>query len=631
MKRMLIGLVCALALVCAALTASAEPAITRNGYTAYLGAENHLYLVDPTGKAQVLEKPIGDIVDLTDTLLYCVSTEGQLISISLDGTQSSYLSQSEPTQEQLDAITSEPLYTLDGTTLTIPAGAETNTALSTTAIVACTNGETLFWIEAGVAGSTTLKSLQLNMENAPTQVIGDGVTSPLSMIATDDTLTMVAGDHTVTVVTLLDRGRQTYPATSQLTTHAVSIGGQLVRYDKDIITGKYTTEASIQPLTLLTPVTTSQSYVAPGASTATPTTQPTVTPTLRPQVTTAPSSSSSGSTSTSDDTLRKGDKGSEVRKMQKRLSELGYPVGVIDGVWGDDTQLAVNLFQCAIGYTERDYATSGMLKKLYAKNAPVYDPYAPLKKGDRGTDVLLMQSTLAIMGYNPGKLDGVYGANTVAAVSRFQQVAGYPITGEADATTLKLLYSLDCPLNPDVYPTATPVPTEAPTETPTAAPTEAPTETPTTEPTNAPAEEPTTEPTNAPTEEPTAEPTQAPTEEPTAEPTQAPTEEPTAEPTQAPTEEPTAEPAQTLESVTLAEMKDDPKVGDELQVQITPAGLSVTYQWYRYNPDGDDIAIDRATASTYELTQEDVGYRLYCKVTASGVTKKTDLTKAIIA
>lgn len=462
MKRMIIGFACAIALLCVALTASAEPAITRNGYTAYLGANNYLYLQDPTGKAQFLEKPIADVVELTDTLLYCVSQEGQLISISLDGTASHYLTNSQPTQEQLDAIMAAPLYKLEGTTLTLAGSDPVATALSTTAVAACTNGETLYWIESGIAGTTTLKALQLGVENAATLVIGEGVTSPLSMLVADDTLTMVAGDHTVTVVSLLDRSRQTYPATSQLTTHAIAVGGQLVRYDKDVTTGKYTTEANIQALALLGPVTTDPTYAAPEVPTATPTTPPVTTATPRPTTTTKPSSSSSSSSTS--DTLRKGDKGSDVRKMQKRLSELGYPVGVIDGVWGDDTQLAVNLFQCAISYTEHDYATSGMLKKLYAKNAPAYDLYAALKKGDKGTDVLIMQTTLQIMGYDPGKLDGVYGANTAKAVSLFQKVAGLKVTGEADSATLKVLYSLDCPLNPDVYPTEKP--TESPTEAP---------------------------------------------------------------------------------------------------------------------------------------------------------------------
>ena len=556
MKRMLIGLVCVMALMCLALTASAEPAITRNGYTAYLGANNHLYLVDPTGNAQVLEKPIADVVELTDKLLYCISDQGQLISISLDGTQSSYLTNTQPTQEQLQAIMTAPLYTLEGTTLTIPSASNLSTALSTTAIVACTNGDTLYWIESGVAGATTLKALQLGVENAVTQVIGEGVTSPLSMIATDDTLTMVAADHTVTVVTLLNRNRQTYPATSQLTTHAIVIGGQLVRYDKDLTTGKFTTEENIQALAQLNALN-APTYVPVTAATVTPSMQPTVTPTAKPTATTRPSTSSSSSSSSSSDTLSKGDKGSEVRKMQKRLAELGYPVGVIDGVWGDDTQLAVNLFQCAIGYTERNYATSSMLKKLYAKNAPVYDPCAPLKKGDKGTDVLIMQTTLALMGYDPGKLDGVYGTNTIAAVKRFQEVAGLSVTGEADANTLKLLYSADCPLNPDVYPTATPAPTDTPTDAPTSAPTEA----------------------------------------------------------------PTTEPAKTkitkatiVDKYTKKPLSGAAKIGDELTVAVDPEGATFSVIWH-YEKDEENILSEQLT---YTVSNKDSGKKIVCTVTGTG-------------
>lgn len=560
MKRMLIGLACVAALLCVALTASAEPAITRNGYTAYLGENNHLYLQDPTGKTQVLEKPIADVVELSDTLLYCISQEGQLISISLDGTQSSYLTNTMPTQEQLDEIMSAPLFTLDGTTLTVANGSTVDTALSTTAIAACTNGETLFWMESGIAGATTLKFLQLNVPGAAAQVIGDGVTSPLSMIATDDTLTMVAADHTVTVVTLLDRNRQTYPATSQLTTHAVSVGGQLIRYDKDVTTGQYTTEANIQTLSLLTPATTAPTYVASSVATNAPTTKPQATTTVRPTTTTKPSTSSSSSSSS--DTLRKGDKGSDVRKMQKRLAELGYPVGVVDGVWGDDTQLAVNLFQCAIGYTERDYATSSMLNKLYSKKAPVYDPYAPLKKGDKGTDVLIMQTTLAIMGYNPGKLDGVYGANTVEAVKAFQKVAGLKVTGEADAATLKVLYSLDCPLNPDVYPTATPTPapTDKPTDKPTTAPTDKPTNTPTTEPTKTKITKVTI-----------------------------------------------------VDSDTKKPLTKEPKPGDELTVLVEPEGATFTCEWH-YENETEVIGRD----VTFTVRTKDLGKKIVCTVTGTG-------------
>lgn len=461
MKRIIICLICLTALLCVALSASAEPVMTHGGYTAYLGENNYLYLQTPV-KTMWLTTPIADIVEISDTLLYCIDQDGRLLSIELDGTQSNYIAM-QPTQEQIDAVRNAPQFKLEGTLLTLNNNAPVDTALSTTAIFACVNTDTLFWIEADATGATTLKSLLLTDANAITQVLGAGVTSPLSLIATDETVTMVAADHTVTVVTLLDRSRVTYPAASELTTHAVAIGGQLIRYNLDSETGKYTTEANIQTLSALNLPTEAPTYsVGVPVTTVTPSVAPVVT-TARPTSTSRPSTSSSSSSSSSSAVLSKGDRGSDVRKMQKRLSELGYPVGVVDGIWGDDTQLAVNLFQCAIGYSERNYATSGMLNKLYGKNAPVYNPYAPLKQGDRGTDVLIMQTTLKLMGFDPGKLDGIYGKDTVAAVSVFQLVAGLEVTGEADEDTLKLLYSPNCPMNPSVHPTPTPGPDETTT------------------------------------------------------------------------------------------------------------------------------------------------------------------------
>ncbi|MBQ7864768.1 MAG: peptidoglycan-binding protein, partial [Clostridia bacterium] len=227
-----------------------------------------------------------------------------------------------------------------------------------------------------------------------------------------------------------------------------------------------------------------------------------------------------------DGRISKGDTGSAVRKMQRRLLELGYPVGKVDGDFGENTLLAVNLFQCAIGYRNRTYASEAMLNKLYNKNAPAYDPYAPLKEGDEGADVEIMQTFLDELGYSVGEkgIDGKFGKDTKAAVGQFQLVAGLKVTGEADAETLKLLYDEENPI-PNATPSPVP-PTDAPTQAPTDMPTQAPTDTPT--------QAPTDEPTQAPTDAHTQAPTDTPTEEPTQEPTQAPTEAPTEEPTQEP-------------------------------------------------------------------------------------------------
>jgi len=48
-------------------------------------------------------------------------------------------------------------------------------------------------------------------------------------------------------------------------------------------------------------------------------------------------------------------------------------------------------------------------------------PTAPLKPGDSGDQVKVLQTALAKLGYSPGKVDGEYGPSTTAAVKEFQK------------------------------------------------------------------------------------------------------------------------------------------------------------------------------------------------------------------
>ena len=161
-----------------------------------------------------------------------------------------------------------------------------------------------------------------------------------------------------------------------------------------------------------------------------------------------------------------------MRKIQTRLSELGYPIWKIDGIYGDETQLAINLFCDAIHVREHRYITLKVQTKLFAKNAPYYDPYLPLKVGDQGVSVLYMQTRLKELGYDPGKPDGVYGKNTVAAVALFQAVNGMsPGPGDrekpGEAASSELLELLFAPEpTPSPFPVITPTPVPAPTATP---------------------------------------------------------------------------------------------------------------------------------------------------------------------
>ena len=47
-----------------------------------------------------------------------------------------------------------------------------------------------------------------------------------------------------------------------------------------------------------------------------------------------------------------------------------------------------------------------------------------LRLGSRGSDVMEIQALLSKIGYNPGKIDGIFGSQTMQAVMQFQRNNG---------------------------------------------------------------------------------------------------------------------------------------------------------------------------------------------------------------
>lgn len=63
------------------------------------------------------------------------------------------------------------------------------------------------------------------------------------------------------------------------------------------------------------------------------------------------------------------------------------------------------------------------------------DAHALVGYGDRGSAVSDVQSVLSDWGYNPGGVDGVFGADTEAAVKRFQTFNGITVDGVVGPST----------------------------------------------------------------------------------------------------------------------------------------------------------------------------------------------------
>ena len=162
----------------------------------------------------------------------------------------------------------------------------------------------------------------------------------------------------------------------------------------------------------------------------------------------------------------------EVRALQRRLKELGWYSGSVDGDFGPATLEAVKGFQKANGLTVDGKAGEKTLEKLRSAKAvskktamakssstkatakvtvkPTAKPTATpnlskdyyLEKGSSGKKVKTLQNRLIELGYLSGKATGEYDSATRAAVLAFQK--SYKELwddGVAGPQTLKLLYS----------------------------------------------------------------------------------------------------------------------------------------------------------------------------------------------
>ena len=170
----------------------------------------------------------------------------------------------------------------------------------------------------------------------------------------------------------------------------------------------------------------------------------------------APESKPSGSVPTR--VLKVGTRGDDVKQLQSKLNELGYPCGAVDGVFGNATRTAVMNFQKANGLTVDGIAGPATLAKLF-KDAPAANPpnnppgsgssnqgsKAPisqtLKMGSTGEQVKILQNRLNELGYSVGTADGIFGAKTRNAVIAFQKDNGLAADGIVGQKTIEKLFA----------------------------------------------------------------------------------------------------------------------------------------------------------------------------------------------
>lgn len=69
----------------------------------------------------------------------------------------------------------------------------------------------------------------------------------------------------------------------------------------------------------------------------------------------------------------------------------------------------------------------------------LHQPWKTAFKGHKGSDIVLIQQRLQYWGLYQGKCDGIFGWSTEAAVKKFQEKYGLPLTGQVDEDDYRAL------------------------------------------------------------------------------------------------------------------------------------------------------------------------------------------------
>lgn len=130
---------------------------------------------------------------------------------------------------------------------------------------------------------------------------------------------------------------------------------------------------------------------------------------------------------------RMGDEGAAVRDIQERLDALGYPSEPDErSVFSDGTRQAVRGFQKAKGLDVDGIVGPDTWRSLYEAGYRLGDRMLFLRRPMmRGEDVSEIQSRLSSLGFDVGKVDGIFGPKTEQAILDFQHNRGLAEDGKA--------------------------------------------------------------------------------------------------------------------------------------------------------------------------------------------------------
>lgn len=143
--------------------------------------------------------------------------------------------------------------------------------------------------------------------------------------------------------------------------------------------------------------------------------------------------------------LRRGDRDVAVGEIRARLSKMGFSVDCDEPTFFDERlDVAIRAFQSARGLTPDGIIGPLTLNSLEEALWALGDRTLSFTPGNlmQGDDVVTLQQRLTTLGFDCGKVDGIFGKRTDAALRDFQKSVGIEIDGIAASKTFEAFHRL---------------------------------------------------------------------------------------------------------------------------------------------------------------------------------------------
>lgn len=141
--------------------------------------------------------------------------------------------------------------------------------------------------------------------------------------------------------------------------------------------------------------------------------------------------------------IRQGDRGPRVHDVQTRLAALGFAIDASElesQAFGESTEGAVRTFQQERGLLVDAVVGLNTWHELIEAGYALGDRILYLRRPfTRGDDVRALQRRLNLLGFDPGREDGILGEQTGRAIVDFQRNVGLHADGIVGATTTQAL------------------------------------------------------------------------------------------------------------------------------------------------------------------------------------------------